>query len=177
MAQEKTNEILDNMLSNPKTKNFLNHLINAYYPVSNVDKVWQKPEGQFKCVLTNQNLISVQEIMDGIQSEEFKNNFIESLKIISDDSIKKESPMAKLIGDKKLGFTGKNTTTFMSLSSLEEFHNWLIVKILNNDKHIMWVLGSNKKQQKQKPEKKETQASTFTLGELDSFKSLYNKFK
>ena len=177
MTTQQINTHLDEMLSNPKTKNFLNHLITAYYPESNVSNVWEKPEGIFKCVLTKQNLVSVQEIREGMQTEEFKTEFMENLKSVLNEKIDMASPVIKLIGEKKMGVTGKNTTTFMCHPALQEFTTWIVAKLLANDKHITWLLGGqNNKPKQAKPEENNT-TSIFTLGELDSFKKLYEKFK
>lgn len=141
MTQEQINASLDKMLANPKSRNFLNHLVRAYMPISNVEKVWDTPEKDFKCVLTREQLFSVGDIMKGIQTEEFKADFMTNLKsIFSED--KTENPIAKLIGEKKMGVTGKDTTTYMSYPAFQEFYNWVITKALNGDKHINWLLGS-----------------------------------
>ncbi|MEI6880370.1 MAG: hypothetical protein WCK82_03430 [Bacteroidota bacterium] len=141
MTQEQINASLDKMLANPKSRNFLNHLVRAYMPISNVEKVWDTPEKDFKCVLTREQLFSVGDIMKGIQTEEFKADFMTNLKsIFSED--KTENPIAKLIGEKKMGVTGKDTTTYMSYPAFQDFYNWVITKALNGDKHINWLLGS-----------------------------------
>ena len=192
MTTEQIHASLDNMLANPKSKNFLNHLVRAYVPVSNVDKVWQKPDGDFKCSITKEPLISAQEIMDGIQTEEFKKDFMNNVKSIFDDNYDKTLPFAKLIGDKKLGVTGKDTTTFMSYPAYQEFFNWVITKSLKGDKHINWLLGSIKretfveraseiedKEVKEKAQKlkKNSSGATYTLGDAsDVLLKLKEKF-
>jgi hypothetical protein len=142
MNQEEIFASLDAMLSDNKTKNFLNHLVRSYVPFVKVQKVFDRPKGPFKCVLTKESLFSSQDILEGIQTEEFKKNFIESLKIAFDETVDKTSPMIKLIGDKKMGVTGENTTTFMSYESFQHFYDWVITKSLKGDKHINWLLGS-----------------------------------
>jgi len=192
MTTEQIHASLDNMLGNPKSKNFLNHLVRSYVPVSNVDKVWKKPEGDFKCSITKEPLISAQEIMDGIQTEEFKTDFMNNVKSIFDENYYKTSPFAKLIGDKKLGVTGKDTTTFMSYSVYQEFFNWVITKSLKGDKHINWLLGSIKretfveraseiedKEVKEKAQKlkKNSGSATYTIGDAsDVLLKLKEKF-
>jgi hypothetical protein len=59
MTKEQIHASLDKMLENPKAKNFLNHLVRSYMPVTNVIKVMDKPEKDFKCVLTREPLVSV----------------------------------------------------------------------------------------------------------------------
>jgi hypothetical protein len=141
MTSEQIHASLDKMLANPKTKNFINHLVRSYIPVSNIEKVLETPKGDFKCVITKEVLVSVQSIFEGMDTEEFKKDFTEHLKSMFSEE-KLETPMSKLLGDKKLGFTGKDTTTYMSYTATQEFYNWVITKSLKGDKHINWLLGS-----------------------------------
>ena len=180
MTQEQIHASLDKMLANPKSRNFLNHLVKAYFPITNIEKVWDTPEKDFKCVLTREQLFSVDDIMKGIQTEEFKVDFMTNLKTIFSED-KSENPIAKLIGEKKMGVTGKDTTTYMSYPAFQEFYNWVITKSLKGDKHINWLLGSirrtsfieggNKTQdagvQKKVENHKKTEVSksTYTLGD------------
>ena len=141
MTSEQIHASLDKMLANPKTKNFINHLVRSYIPVSNIEKVLETPKGDFKCVITKEVLVSVQSIFEGMDTKEFKKDFTEHLKSMFSEE-KLETPMSKLLGDKKLGFTGKDTTTYMSYTATQEFYNWVITKSLKGDKHINWLLGS-----------------------------------
>lgn len=133
---------LDEMLVNSKSRGFINHLVRSYIPVTQIEKVWDKPKGDFKCVITKEPLISVQEVFDGTQTEQFKNDFTKHLQSMFNEDSDVKSPMANLMFDKKLGFTGKDTTTFMSYEVAQEFFNWVITKSLKGDKHINWLLGS-----------------------------------
>lgn len=183
MTTEEIHSSLDKMLENPKAKNFLNHLVRAYMPISNVEKVMDKPEGEFKCALSKDDLISVQEILEGIQTEQFKSDLMKSMKTMFDDNADKTTAMAKLIGEKKLGVTGKGTTTYMSVPVAQEFFSWVITKSLKGDKHINWLLGNirresfvnrakNSTDEKvqstvRKIEKKADRTATFTLGDTN----------
>jgi hypothetical protein len=141
MTQEQIHASLDKMLANTKSRNFLNHLVRAYIPISNVEKVWDTPEKDFKCVITRDQLFSAVDILNGIQTEDFKADFMNHLKsLLSEDKV--ESPISKLVGEKKMGVTGKDTTTYMSYPAFQEFYNWVITKSLKGDKHINWLLGS-----------------------------------
>lgn len=141
MTQEQIHASLDKMLAEPKSRNFLNHLVRAYMPISNVEKVWDKPKTEIKCAISRDSLISVQEILEGINTEEFKNDTMTYLKNLFNEDVDRTTPMAKLIGEKKLGVTGKDTTTFMSYPVCQEFYNWVVTKSLKGDKHINWLLG------------------------------------
>jgi hypothetical protein len=183
MTTEEIFSSLDKMLENPKSKNFLNHLVRSYMPISNVEKVMDKPEGEFKCAISKDDLISTQEILEGIQTEEFKNDLMKSMKTMFDENADKTTAMAKLIGEKKLGVTGKGTTTFMSVPVAQEFFNWVITKSLKGDKHINWLLGNIRRESfvnraknitddkvqstVRKIEKKADRTATFTLGDAN----------
>jgi hypothetical protein len=132
---------LDGMLADNKKRNFLNHLVRSYLPIGKVEKVFDRPKGPFVCVLTNEKLFSIQDVLEGTQTEEFKKDLFDSLKLALDDKTPSITPMKKLIGDKKLAVTGDKTTTFMSLESCQDFFDWVITKSLNGDKHISWLLG------------------------------------
>jgi hypothetical protein len=193
MNQEQIHASLDNMITNPKSRNFLNHLVRSYIPISNVEKVWETPEKDFKCVITKDQLFSASDILKGIQSEEFQNDFMNHLKsLFSED--KAESPIAKLIGEKKMCVTGKDTTTYMSYPAFQEFYNWVVTKSLKGDKHINWLLGSIRRasfiertekiddktvQKKVENFKKTTgSSSTYTLGDAsDALLKLKNKLE
>jgi len=139
MTKEQIHSSLDAMLSNPKSKNFINHLVRSYLPVTNIVKVFEKPKDNFKCAITNKQLVSVQDIIQGINTDEFKDDIMAHMKsMFSEDKV--ESPVSKLIGERALGVTGKDTTTFMSYGVAQEFYNWVITKSLKGDKHINWLL-------------------------------------
>lgn len=141
MNQEQIFASLDKMLANPKSRNFLNHLVRAYLPTSNVQKVWEAPAKDFNCVITREPLFSTQDILKGIQSEEFQTAFMENLKSMFDESIELKSPIAAVVGDKKMAVTGKDTTTYMSVPAYQIFCDWVITKSLKGDKHINWLIS------------------------------------
>lgn len=146
MSQEQIFASLDEMLANQKTKNFLNHLIRSYVPFTKVQKVWDRPKGDFKCVITREDLFSTQDILEGIHTEEFKKNFMESLILAFDETTDKTSAVAKLVGDKKMGVSGEETTTYMSYETFQHFYDWVITKSLKGDKHINWLLSKYRRE-------------------------------
>lgn len=144
MNQEQTFASLDAMLENPKAKTFLNHLVRSYMPVTNVSNVLDKPKGDFKCVLTRDQLISVNDIKSNIKDEKLNAMFVSDLdKAFSDKAFSDKSEVEKLIGSTKLGVSGKDTTTFMSYTALQDFYDWLILKsVKEKNPHINWLMGS-----------------------------------
>lgn len=139
MTQEQTNNILDEMLANPKSKTFLNHIIRSYMPISKVEKVFDRPTGEFKCALSKATLFSMQDILEETKTEEFKEKFFKSLVDIEKPL---NSVVKELMGDRELGLTSKDTNTYLSLSTFSHFYDWVITKSLIGDKHINWLLGS-----------------------------------
>lgn len=57
MTNEEITTSLDAMLVNPKAKNFLNHMVRSYFPISKRVKVETTPEGTFKCALNRKDLV------------------------------------------------------------------------------------------------------------------------
>lgn len=178
MTKEQIFKRLDEMLANEKSKKFLTHLVKSYLPVNKVSKVTTKPEKPFKCVITNEKLFCLDDIIKGISSDEFKNSFIEKLKIQFDVNPEKQSDMFDFLGDKKMGLVGEKTDTFMSVITYQYFYEWAMVKVLNGDKHMNWVVKSmmgngfsNKKEVKQKVNR-----TTYSLGDVnDVLLKLKNK--
>ncbi len=141
MNKQEITTKLDEMLSEPKKRNFLNHLVRSYVPISKVEKVFDATKESFVCVLTGDKLFSINEILEEIQTENFKKELFDGLKIALDDKTSSITPIKKLIGDRKLAVSGEKTTTFMSIEVYLEFFDWVITKSLKGDKHINWLLG------------------------------------
>jgi len=181
MTSEKISKKLDELYADKKARNFFNHLVRAYFPVNKVEKVFTKPTGPFKCVLSKENLISTSEVLSGIYSDEFKSDFNNHLKSMFDSKSTVEHPMAKLIGDRKMGITSNDTTTFMAYSTFQVFYDWVVTKMLLGDKHINWLLKDitrgdlmDRAETIQNPDiqkkvnnikKFEVKSSTYTLGD------------
>ena len=100
-----------------------------------------------------------------------------------DENPEKRTAMDELVGDKKLGVTGKDTTTYMGYLTFQAFYDWVITKSLKGDKHINWLLGSIRREsfvkraenindsgvqaKVKKIEKQKNNTATFTLGEAN----------
>ena len=90
MTNEEIISSLEAMLVNPKSKNFLNHMVRSYFPTSKRVKVETTPEGTFKCALSRKDLVLNTEAnknvsLAGFTSKE-TNTFLstESLDIFTD---------------------------------------------------------------------------------------------
>jgi hypothetical protein len=186
MSKEEIFKSLDGMLENQKSKNFLNHLIHSYMPTNKIVKVFETPKGDFKCALTRENLCSISEVLDIPSQDGFMDIFINSLKIGDDGKTNTINPYIEFLGDKKLGFTGKDTTTFLSNEALESFIDWVLTKILNGDKHINWLMNKinrfdDNQYKSNKPKLKKTIVDTsakFNLGDSnDALAKLKSKME
>lgn len=168
MQKEKIYQILDEMLSNPKSKNFLNHLIRAYIPSTNLIKVMETPEKDFKCVLTKDKLLSVNDMLMIINTEEYKDLVFKNIQSVFTGIM--DDIMGDFFKDKHLGITGNNTTTYMSITTYQIFNEWVFNKSLNHDKHINWLLNSilPKKENKTKNFSYSNKNSTYNLGDASN---------
>ena len=191
MTKEEIIKKIDTLYENNGARNFFNHLVRAYFPISKVEKIMSRAIGPFKCVITNEPLISTNELLQGIRTKEFEGDFHEHLKSMFDESSTVEHPMTKLIGDKKIGVSTSDTTTKMAYSTFQVFYEWIITKMLTGDKHINWVLKDIQrkdvmgraesidnpfiKDKIKKFKKTEVKQATTSLGDFDALKALKAK--
>lgn len=191
----KTHAKLDKLFENKKARSFLNHLIRAYVPMSNVEAVWEKPSGKFKCALTNEPLITCEEIMEMAMTHEYQQDFLEKLKTIFHEDVQENHPLKKSVDNERmLGVIGENTDTYMSYPAFQDFYTWVLRKMLEGDKHINWLLGGINKEElieraeiiADTPETKKTvdriknvsqNRSVTRLGDLPALQALKEKFE
>ena len=141
MTKEQIHAYFDNMLENHKSRNFLNHLIRAYMPTSNITWVLSDTQAELKCAITGEKLTPMHEVIDNFEPKDLKDSFVKTLKNLFEDS---SVQFEKYVGDKKVAFTGKDTTTHLSFDVAKELIDWVITKSLSGDKHINWLLGKIK---------------------------------
>jgi hypothetical protein len=192
MAKNRTHEKLDKLYADKKARNFINHLIRSYLPMNKVYKIMEKPDGKpanFKCALSNQPLVSINELLERLNSEETKQDFMNNIKNLFKEGDERYSIAESLLGRQSLGVQGKNTDTYMSYEAFQSFYDWVVTKMLMGDKHINWVLGkvnrSKFNERAENIENPELQAkleklntvnqATFTLGDLGALQALKNK--
>jgi len=132
---------LDELYTNKKSRNFVNHLIRAYFPIGNVQKVWEGPKRGFICALTNKPLISANDLINNVSNEENRKDFLDYLYAeLNDENHNIQHPIEKAMGGKELALVGKETSTYLSHPAYREFYNWLVNKLLSGDKHINWLI-------------------------------------
>jgi len=86
----------------------------------------------------------------------------------------KDKPELRLEDGREMCVRGKDTNTFISVSSYVVFHEWVLEKFLKGDKHMSWLLKDVKKTRYIKPKSK---GATFTLGDLGVLQELKNRMK
>jgi len=193
MNREDIFKKLDEIYENKKARNFMNHLVRAYFPNDKVEKVFVKPKGKFNCVITNDKLVSVNNILDGVQTEEFKNDFFQYMHNMFNSNVEAEAPIKKLMDGKHLAVQGSNTTTYMSSQTYVVFYDWVLTRFMKGDKHIGWLLKDinkgmffdraesleDKEVQKivNKKRNKEEGRATFALGDLSALQELKEKLE
>ena len=190
MTKEEILKTIENLYNNKKARNFFNHLVRAYFPNENVEPVFVKPKGDFKCFLCNDSLSSVNQILDGFKDSSMKDELFGYIHNILNDEIELDEKLKELIGNKVIAIQGKKTNTFMCVSTYKIFESWLMDKSNNGDKHIGWLLkdfkkdDSNKKvkmnktKEISKPKKEDYNSrAKFVLGDLDSLQKIKNKLE
>ena len=141
MDVKKFHKHLDEMYKEPKSRGFVNHLIRAYFPITNVEKVWDGPRRGFVCALSGDQLISANDIIVNFSSDENRADFLKYLYLeMNDGEVQTKHPIENALDGKQLGVTGKDTTTFLSIEAYREFYNWLVNKILSGDKGINGII-------------------------------------
>lgn len=183
MTPEQIITKLDQLQSDPKTKNFLNHLVRNYIPFNKLSKVEESPKKDFFDTITKKDLISSEDWYKTTES-------------IHNDATLKE-PIQDLLDNEELALTGQNTNTYMSFKTYKVFYEWIVNKVIAYDKHILYLLGNiNRKEfinnykgikeeqnkiTKIKPVnsylKSDNKPTTFSLGDFESLKQLKDKLK
>ena len=120
MTNEQIISSLDAMLEDNKAKNFLNHMVRSYFPISKITRVTSVPEGPFKCALTRKELVvhneenvgSLQLAYTGRDTTTFLSG--EGLKIFSDWVIDKS-----FIGHKHINWllNGVNRAAYLATAA------------------------------------------------------------
>lgn len=186
MNKDTIKKKIDELYADNKSKGFLNHLIKTYLPVNKVVKVFEKPnEGRLVCVLTGQKLITVEEILAAVHSDEFKQSLNNDLKASIEGKIE-PTAMTKAMNGKVLALTGEKTTTFISYLGAQALYEWVTDKIFAGDAHIKWLINSMRNESDPNKGKfqKKTQAEAngyrkpaTTFGDLGILKDLKNQLE
>lgn len=179
----------------PTGRNFITHLLRAYFPVDKSKKIWDSPKKNLKCAITGHGLCTIVDALTALHSEGMDKKMIEHMKAWANGEVK-ENPMRTELQGKILGWSGKDTDTALCEEAIQGLFNWYATKILNGDKHINWVIKDMQRQQvftevrKKLPDvedqkkidrmekiSKKPQRATMSLGDLGILNELHDKLK
>jgi hypothetical protein len=191
MSKETVFKNLEELYNNKKARNFFNHLVRSYFPSEKVEPVFVKANKDFNCVITRMKLSSVNQVLDGFDSKELKDELFSYIHNMLKSEVEPNEKLKEFIGDKQIAVQGEKTTTYMSAGVYMLFESWLLTKMSSGDKHIGWLLKDYKKENTVKKKKtnkkmdtkntvkpkKESYGgrATFALGDLQSLKELKDK--
>lgn len=184
------------------SKNFITHLIRAYFPLNKIRKIWDNPKKKnLKCVITGHSLCTIEDAFKALNSEGMGEKLMGHLKAAF-NGFDSEHPMKAQLKGKIMAYSGKDTDTVMCLEALEAFITWFQMKALGDDKHIAWLSQDIMRKEREKNFKenkliKESQPktedekneeiirakmknpkpATMSLGDLSSLQELKAKFQ
>ena len=197
MLEEKT--AVQKLYEDPKSKNFVNHLIRAYLPVYKPQKVWTFEDNKsHKCNVCNHDLIDLGTVIGRMQSsEEYGHAMIEDMrKGLSGEEIKYEdrAVIKHITHGAIMAWRGEKTTTFLCQDCIKNLLDLVTTGILMGDKNITWIVNQTRRDQvfdtfkespvideeeKKKVEviKKKADQKKMTLGDLGVLQALKEKME
>lgn len=185
MTKEEVHKKLDELFSNNKSRNFMNHLIRSYFPMKKVNKVQKNPgTNVFKCAISDTLLVAIDDVLNNVDEE--SKGKVNTYLAASMEPPKKDADTITLEDGKKFAVGGEKTNTFISIEDYMFFHEWVVGKFLGGDKHISWLLkgvrksdyfkGDGKSNHKGGSRKDSTpKGATYTLGDLGVLQELKKK--
>jgi len=197
MSEEKT--AIQKLYEDPKSKNFVNHLIRAYLPINKPTKVWEFEDRKpHKCNVCSHDLIDLGTVIGRMQStDEFMKDTIEHIRkgIAGVEVPREEVPIIKHITHGAImAWQGEKTTTYLCADCIKELLDMVTTGILMGDKNIIWLTNQMKRDQvfthfkespvlnpeeKEKVEviKKQADKKKMTFGDLEVLQQLKAKME
>jgi hypothetical protein len=130
---------IENMYDDEKSKKFIIHLIYSYCPVEKVEKVWHPVKGM-KCCITGQSLMSVDETLGLMHDDAYMQEYMENLKRSIAGEPMVNTALLNYTKGRILGFTGKDTKTFMCEQSVQQFYNFISTRMIKGDRTINGII-------------------------------------
>lgn len=150
MSEEKT--AIQKLYEDPKSKNFVNHLIRAYLPINKPQKVWEfEDKKPHKCNVCGHDLIDVGTVMGKMMtSEEYKKDFMKPIldSIKGKETKREDHPMIKHITHGAiLAWQGEKTTTYLCQECIGDLLGLVQNGILWGDKNLIWITNQMRRDQ------------------------------
>lgn len=126
----------------PTGKNFITHLLRAYFPQGKAQRVLDVPATPMKCAITGQKLFAMGELWNAMHDDkDFFKKMTKSLLINLDPEAEKvESPFAEVANGRVVAIVGEKTDKYLCQEAYEGLFNWYANKILHGDPHINWLI-------------------------------------
>lgn len=197
MPDEKTP--IQKLYEDPKSRNFVNHLIRSYLPVFKPQKVWAFEDNKpHKCNVCNHELIDLGTVIGRMQSsDEFTKAMIEDMrKGLSGEEIKYEDRaiIKHITHGAIMAWKGEKTTTYLCQDCIKNLLDLVTTGILMGDKNLTWIVNQTRRDQvfntfkespvideeeKKKVEviKKKADQKKMTLGDLGVLQALKEKME
>ncbi|MFW6311054.1 MAG: hypothetical protein ACOC1K_02340 [Nanoarchaeota archaeon] len=154
MVDPKKIELIEKLYSVPKSKKFVNHLIQAYMPVHKIQKVWEFTDEKKKhsCCICNIELFDIEEAFRNIQEnrDNMMSETMEHLKkqLNGENTDIKDHPMYKYVSKGRVqALSGEKTNTFMCNGCAEALIQFVTHGILSGDKNMIWLTNKMKRKQ------------------------------
>lgn len=179
---------IDKMFNDNKTSKFIEHLIYSYIPVSKSEILKESQDKRMLCSLTGKKLILKSELISIISSSSDKEELIKSLQIKLDSNgniepkfpefIKKinEEKIEKING-RSIAYTGKDTTSMLSLEAIKSLIEWYQTQIVKSNKKIIHISNKLNPKKKIKVAESKNKKSVTSLGDFSVLKDLKSKME
>jgi hypothetical protein len=135
---------IQKLYDDPKSRNFINHLIRSYLPISKPTKVWEfEDKKPHKCNVCNHELIDLGTVLGRMQiSDEFMKDSIEQMRkgLNGEEIPRGEHAVIKhLTHGAIMAWQGEKTTTFLCADCIKNLLDMVSTNLLMGDKNIIWI--------------------------------------
>jgi hypothetical protein len=151
MSEEKT--AIQKLYEDPKSRNFINHLIRAYLPINKSQKVWEfEDKKPHKCNVCNHDLIDLETVMGKMMSsDEYMKDTIDQMRreVCEGEVIPKEEKavIKHITHGAILAWQGEKTTTYLCADCIKDLLDLVQTGILMGDKNLIWIINQMKRDQ------------------------------
>jgi hypothetical protein len=135
----------------PKSKGFVNHLIQSYLPLYKSKKVWEFTDGKnyHRCSICGHELIDLGTVIGRMhESDDYMKDFIEQMrKEIDGEKIEYEDKaiIKHVTHGAILGWQGDKTTTFLCQGCIKELLDLVTNGLMMGDKNISYQVNKNRR--------------------------------
>lgn len=146
MKKEQIYNVLDNMMVNHKSIKFINHLVKSYLPSKKICVVNGLNNDKLKCLFTDEDLVTLDDLLKNVNSDSQKEVVNQIITSITKNKELDGYDLNILMTNsgKSLAISGDQTNTYMSIHSYLYFFEWVREKLNEGNKHINWLIGSDK---------------------------------